>query len=69
MALDAATQALIDRLNVATSKIAARIQAFIDNATKVGSATAAEIDAALSPIADQLDTMGTDPTNPVPPVA
>jgi hypothetical protein len=64
--MDQATTDLLKRLDDATNKIAAKLQALVDKATASGSATAAEIDAALSPEIAKLEGLASDPANPVP---
>ena len=64
--VDQATKDLIARLDVATNAIAAKIQKLIDAANAAGTATAAEIDSALSPVVTQLESMGADQSNPLP---
>ena len=54
--------ALLQRLDAATTAIAARIQALLDNP----STTEAEFRAALEPEVARLEGMATDPANPVP---
>lgn len=66
MPVQPGTQGLIDRLNAATSKLAAKLTAL------TGALAAAETDEevtnVLSPIVTALESMGADPENPVPPV-
>lgn len=62
--VDPKIAALITQFDNATDKIAARIQALIDN----GSLNA-ESQAALQAEADKLNLLGQDPNNPVPPQA
>ena len=56
---------LIERINVATNKIAARIQVLIDKAANAGSVTAAEVNTVLNPVVASLEAMGSNPENPV----
>lgn len=56
--MDDVTKALLQRLDDVTNAIAAKIQALIDKANAAGSVAAAEIDTALSPIVDQLESLG-----------
>lgn len=64
MALSTESKALLEKLNVATTKVSDRIDALLSNPNT----TEAEFRAALQPIADHLDAMGQDPANPVPPI-
>lgn len=64
--MDADTLALIKKFDDATSAIAARLQKLIDLAAANGSATEAQIRAALQPDLDKLTALGQDPANPVP---
>ncbi len=61
MALSAAEQAIIDRFNAATSALAAKIQALIDNPPDD-----AELNAQLGSIAAGLEAMGQNGTVPTP---
>ncbi len=61
------TSDVIKAIDAATTAVATRLQKLIDLAATNGSATEAEIRAALQPEVDRLTAMGTDPTNPVPP--
>lgn len=62
MALTAAEQKIIDQFNEATTKVSDRLDQLIANPPD----TTAEFIAALQPIADHLDVMGTNPANPTP---
>ena len=63
MALSTAEQAIVDRFNTATSAIAAKIQALIDNPPDD-----AELNTKLQEIASGLEALGA-PGTPLPPVA
>lgn len=56
--MDSTVADLLARIDTATNAIAAKIQALIDKANAAGSATAADIAAALSPEVDKLEAMG-----------
>jgi hypothetical protein len=60
------TRQIIARVNDATNKVAAKIQALIDTAAQQGTVTEAEIRAALEPTVAQLEALGADPADPVP---
>ena len=60
--VDPKVAALISEFDTATDKIAARIQALIDNG-----GLNAESQAALQAEVDKLNLLGQDPNNPVPP--
>ena len=64
--MEQTTTDLIVRLNTSTNKIATKIQTLIDQAAEAGSVTAAEVNAALTPVVEQLEAMGADPANPFP---
>lgn len=63
MAVDPKVADLIAQFDVATDKIAARIQKLID-----AGGLSADSQAALQAEVDKLNTLGQDPANPVPPV-
>lgn len=65
--MQAETKAVIQAVDDASNAIAARIQKLIDLAASNGSATEAEIRAALEPEVAKLQALGADPANPVPP--
>jgi len=65
--MTAETKAVITALDTATNAIAARLQKLIDLAASNGSASEAEIRAALQPEVDRLTALGQDPANAVPP--
>lgn len=60
------TRQIIARFNEATNRVAAKIQALIDQAAQSGSVTEAEIRAALEPTVAHLEALGADPADPVP---
>jgi len=60
------TTDLLKRIDDATNKVADKLQALIDKAAAAGSVTAAEVDAALSPLVTHLEAVAADPANPVP---
>jgi len=62
MALSAESQALLAKMDAATTKVSDKIDALLANPNT----TEAEFRAALQPIADHLDALGSDPANPVP---
>lgn len=64
--MNAETTAILKRLDDATNGIAAKLQALIDSANASGSATAAEINAALAPEVAKLEGLAADPADPVP---
>jgi hypothetical protein len=68
MATQADYDALIDRLNAATSKVAGVLRDLRDKLAAGGMTAdeeAAEL-AKLGAVADSLDALGADPTNPIP---
>ena len=64
MALSAESQALLKKLDAATTAIAAKIQALLDKPNT----TEAEFRAGLEPLVASLEAMAADPANPVPPM-
>jgi hypothetical protein len=60
---------LITAIDVATTAIAARIQALIDQLSAgMSPADVATVEAGLQAEVTRLQALGTDPNNPVPPV-
>jgi hypothetical protein len=59
--------ALVSQIDVATNKVADRIQALIDKIdTGMSAAEVAEVKAALGQEVTDLETLGKDPADPVP---
>lgn len=58
----ASTDEVIARLNTATTRIAARLQALVEQVAGNDTATAAKFE----PLIAELEAMGTDPVDPVP---
>lgn len=69
MALSQETRAVIDRLNTATNKIAARLTKLAEQIATGGMSAADEAAAVteLNALAANLEGMGTDPDAPIPP--
>lgn len=64
--MNAETKGILERIDAATNAVAAKLQALIDTANSAGSATAAEVNAALGPLVTNLEALAADPANPVP---
>ena len=60
------TKDLIQKIDDATNKVAAKLQKLIDDAASAGSLSEAEIRTALQPEVDRLNALGADDSNPVP---
>lgn len=60
------TTDLLKRVDDATNKVAAKLQALVDQAAAAGSLSSAEVNAALSPLVAHLEAVGADPADPVP---
>lgn len=65
-AMNSETQAILKRLDDATTKVAAKLQKIIDDAATAGSLSAKEINDALGPEVARLEALAADPADPVP---
>ena len=66
--IDPTVAKVIAEIDTDTTLVANRINKFISDAQTAGSASAAEVAAALQPLADHLAALGADPIAPVPPL-